>query len=55
MENPEITIGLALAIINLVGISVSSTGWFEEQTSKIIRWCLVGFDLVTIIILSKLI
>lgn len=55
MENPIITIELALAVINFVGISVSNTGWFEENVNKIIRWCLVGFDLATIIIIFKLI
>jgi len=55
MENPEITITLALAIINAVVIGVSNTDWFEENVSKIMRWVLVGFDLVAIITLSKII
>lgn len=51
MENPAITISIVLAFINFVGLAVGH--YFDKF--KITAFCLGLFDLVTIIIMSKLI
>lgn len=51
MENPVITISIALGIINAVALSVGS--YFNKF--KIIAVCLAIFDILSIITMSKLI
>ena len=55
MSETVIVISLALAIINIVGVWVIGEEWFEENVNNIIKICLILFDLVTIITVSKLI
>lgn len=51
MENPVITISIALAFINIVGLAVGH--YFNKF--KVTAICLSLFDLATIITMSKLI
>lgn len=51
MEEPEITISLALAIINLVGLIIG----YKLNKFKLAAICLIVFNLLTIIIIMKLI
>jgi hypothetical protein len=55
MEEPVIVIALAVAVINSVGLWIISKKWFDENVSNILKVCLLIFDLLTIITLSKLI
>ncbi len=51
MENPVITISIALAIINIIALAIG----YHFDRFKITAICLIIFDVLTITVIAKLV